>query len=310
MEVIELGGYTEEEKLQIAKRHLVPKQIEEHGLRPSQIEYKDQTLKKLIRNYTREAGVRNVEREIASLARRATRMFAEGRKSKIPIGTRFLEATLGAPRYLHDEVEDREMYPGMAIGLAWTPTGGDVLFVETAKMPGSKGLIVTGQLGDVMKESVTAALSYIRSNAKRFKIDPKFFETSEVHVHVPAGSVPKDGPSAGITMLVALVSLLTGRKVRPRIAMTGEVTLSGHVLPVGGIKEKILAAQRAGVTQLVIPEENRKDYFEEVPEEIRSQLETTFVKTADQALRAALEKSPASPNGKPDLGSVQAVSSR
>ncbi len=290
MEVIELGGYTEEEKLEIAKRHLIPKQLEEHGLRKSQLAFRDDAVRRLIRSYTREAGVRNVEREIASIARRATRLFAEGRKRKITVGAKFVEATLGAPRYQHDEVEDRQMKPGMAIGLAWTPTGGDVLFVETAKMPGEKGLIVTGQLGDVMKESVTAALSFIRSNAKRLGIDPKFYADCEVHVHVPSGAVPKDGPSAGLTMLVALVSLLTGQKPAARLALTGEITLTGEVLPVGGIKEKILAAHRAGVTAVTLPEDNRKDFDEDVPEEIRKDLSVHFVANVDQALRIAFPK--------------------
>lgn len=299
MEVIELGGYTEEEKVEIAFRHLIPKQIEEHGLRPAQIAFERDAVHRLIRFYTREAGVRNLEREIASVVRKATRAFAEGRTSKLKVGKKYIETCLGAPRFLHDEVLDRELIPGMAVGLSWTPFGGDVLFIESAKMPGNKGLIVTGQLGDVMKESVTAALSYIRSRHAQFKIDPKFFETCEIHVHVPAGAVPKDGPSAGVTMLTALVSLLTGRKVRKRLAMTGEVTLTGQVLPVGGIKEKVLAAHRAGVATLILPEENRKDYFEDIPEAIRQELDTKFVENADQVLRIALEKEPAQrSNGK------------
>lgn len=292
MEVIELGGYTEEEKVEIAKRHLIPKQIEEHGLRPSQIAFKDDALTSLVRYYTREAGVRNLEREIGSVVRKATRQFADGRTSKLTVTNRFLQEALGAPRFLKDEVAEREMIPGTAVGLAWTPVGGDVLFIESALMPGSKGLIVTGQLGDVMKESVTAALSYIRSHSKQLKIDPKFYDQSEIHVHVPAGAVPKDGPSAGITMLTAMTSLLTGRRVKPRLAMTGEVTLSGQVLPIGGVKEKVLAAYRAGVNELILPDQNEKDYLEEVPEEIRAKLSTHFVKRADQVLRLALEKPP------------------
>ncbi len=290
MEVIELGGYTEEEKLEIAKRHLVPKQVGEHGLTKGQIAFVDEALRRLIHNYTREAGVRNLEREIASVVRKATRAFAEGRKTKINVTKRYLEGALGAPRYLHEEVEERELKPGMAIGLAYTPVGGDVLFIETASMPGAKGLIVTGQLGDVMKESVTAALSYIRSRAESLNIDPKFFETAELHVHVPAGAVPKDGPSAGITMLTALVSLLTAKRVRTRLAMTGEVTLSGQVLPVGGIKEKVLAAHRAGVRELILPEDNKKDYFEEIPEKIRGEFTVHFVDSASQVLKLAIEK--------------------
>ncbi len=287
MEVIELGGYTEEEKVEIAKRHLIPKQIEEHGLRRTNIEFKDDAVRLLIRNYTREAGVRNLEREIASVVRKGTRQFAEGRKAKLTVTRKFVDSALGAPRFLHDEVNERQLLPGMAVGLVWTPVGGDIVFIETAKMPGTKGLILTGQLGDVMKESVTAALSYIRSHVKELKIPEDFYEKIEIHVHVPAGAVPKDGPSAGITMLTALVSLLTNRKVKERLAMTGELTLSGQVLPVGGIKEKILAAHRAGVRTVIMCDENRKDLMEEVPNEIRSQLTVHFVKRADEVLRLA-----------------------
>jgi ATP-dependent Lon protease len=289
MEIIELGGYTEEEKAEIAERHLIPKQIEEHGLRKSQIEFRRDAVIKLIHNYTREAGVRNLEREIASVVRKVTRQFAEGRKAKVLVTPKFIETALGSPRFLHDEVAERDMTPGTAVGLVWTPVGGDIVFIESAKMPGSKGLILTGQLGDVMKESVTAALSYIRSHADALKIDSAIFEKSELHVHVPAGAVPKDGPSAGITMLTALVSLLTGRRVKNRLAMTGEVTLSGQVLPVGGVKEKILAAHRAGVQTVILSHENRKDYLEEVPEKIRKELTAHFVKEADEVLKLALE---------------------
>ncbi len=290
MEVIELGGYTEEEKTQIAIRHLVPKQVKEHGLKPSQIAFKTEAIQKLVRHYTREAGVRNLEREIGSVVRKVTRQFAEGRTAKLTVTEKFIETALGAPRYLHDLINEREMIPGVAVGLAWTPVGGDVLFIETTKMPGSKGLIVTGQLGDVMKESVTAALSFIRSHAKDLKIDPTEFDKNEVHVHVPAGAVPKDGPSAGVTMLTALVSLFSGRRVHQRLAMTGEITLSGQVLPVGGIKEKVLAAQRAGVETLILPDQNQKDYLEDVPDDIRAMLKVHFVSKAEQVLRYALEK--------------------
>jgi ATP-dependent Lon protease len=289
MEIIELGGYTEEEKVQIAERHLVPKQIEEHGLTKKQITFASGAVRQLARFYTREAGVRNLEREIGSVVRRATRMVAEGHKAKITVNTKFIESALGAPRFIHDEVMERDLDPGTAVGLAWTPVGGDILFIETSKMPGHKSLVVTGQLGDVMKESVSAALSYIRSHAVELKINPDFYEKLEIHVHVPAGGVPKDGPSAGVTMLSALTSLITDRKVKQRLAMTGEITLTGEVLPVGGIKEKILAAHRAGVKFLILPEQNKKDYFEDVPEEIRSQLSVNFVKRAEQVLKLALE---------------------
>jgi ATP-dependent Lon protease len=216
-------------------------------------------------------------------------MVAEGHKAKITVNTKFIESALGAPRFIHDEVMERDLDPGTAVGLAWTPVGGDILFIETSKMPGHKSLVVTGQLGDVMKESVSAALSYIRSHAVELKINPDFYEKLEIHVHVPAGGVPKDGPSAGVTMLSALTSLITDRKVKQRLAMTGEITLTGEVLPVGGIKEKILAAHRAGVKFLILPEQNKKDYFEDVPEEIRSQLSVNFVKRAEQVLKLALE---------------------
>jgi ATP-dependent Lon protease len=289
MEVIDVAGYTEPEKVQIAERHLIPKQVEEHGLTKRQIVFKREAVQKLVREYTREAGVRNLEREIASVVRKATRMFAEGYAKKITVNPKFIESALGAPRFTEDEIEERDLIPGTAIGLAWTPVGGDVLFIETAKLPGQKGLILTGQLGDVMKESVTAALSYLRSHAANLKIDPKFFSENEIHVHVPAGAVPKDGPSAGITMLTALASLMTDRPVKRKLAMTGEITLGGQVLPVGGIKEKVMAAQRAGVTQLILPDKNQKDYFEDVPEDVRDKLKTSFVKHADQVLRIALD---------------------
>lgn len=290
MEVIELGGYTEEEKIEIAERHLIPKQVAEHGLKPSQIEWTREAVTLLVRHYTREAGVRNLEREIGSVVRKATRLFAEGRKAKLVVKDTYIEKALGAPRFLHDEVTERQMTPGVAVGLAWTPVGGDVLFIETTKMPGKKGLIVTGQLGDVMKESVTAAMSYIRSHASELKIADSVFEDQEIHVHVPAGAVPKDGPSAGVTMLTAMVSLLTGKSVRSRLAMTGEFTLSGNVLPVGGIKEKVLAAVRAGVEVVILPEQNRKDYLEDVPKEIQAKVKAHFVKTGSEVLKLALTK--------------------
>lgn len=287
MEIIELGGYTEEEKFQIAVQHLVKRQIEDHGLTPGKIAFKDDALKFLIRFYTREAGVRNLEREIGSVIRKATVQFAKGRKAKLTVTKKFVQDSLGAPRFTSDPVTERELVAGVAVGLAWTPVGGDVLFIEAAKYPG-KGMTVTGQLGDVMKESVTAALSYIRAHAKDLKIDPKQFEENQIHVHVPAGAVPKDGPSAGITMLTALVSLFQNRPVKERLAMTGEMTLTGQVLPIGGVKEKVLAAYRAGVNTVVLPKENQKDYMEEVPEDIRQQLTAHFVDNARQVLRHAL----------------------
>jgi ATP-dependent Lon protease len=287
MEIIELGGYTEDEKFEIAKAHLVPRQLDEHGLKPAKLEFKPDALRYLIRHYTREAGVRNLEREIGSVVRKATVEFAKGRKAKVNVTKQWVQKALGAPRYTTDIVAERKLVPGVAVGLAWTPVGGEILFIESSIYPG-KGLTVTGQLGDVMKESVTAALSYIRAHAKYLKIDPKDFENNQIHVHVPAGAVPKDGPSAGITMLTALVSLLTNRPVVERLAMTGEITLTGQVLPIGGVKEKVLAAFRSGVNTLILPAENKKDYLEEVPEDIRSQLTAHFVSDAKQVLKLAL----------------------
>ncbi len=283
MEIIELGGYTEEEKVEIAMRHLVPRQVEEHGLAPGKVSFPQESLRFLVRHYTREAGVRNLEREIGSVVRKATLEFAKGRKGKTEVSTKRIQKALGAPRFTSDPVTEREMVPGLAVGLAWTPVGGDVLFIESSMYPGT-GLTVTGQLGDVMKESVTAALSFIRANAGALKVNPEVFERNHIHVHVPAGSVPKDGPSAGITMLTALVSLFTGRKVKERLAMTGEVTLTGQVLPIGGVKEKCLAAYRAGARTLILPVENKKDYLEEVPEDIRAELQAHFVDRAEKVL--------------------------
>jgi ATP-dependent Lon protease len=290
MEVIELGGYTEEEKIEITVRHLIPKQVTEHGLRPTQIEWRREAVEHVVRHYTREAGVRNLEREIGSIVRKVTRKVAEGKRGKSMVTPKFVETALGAPRFLHDEVAERELKPGMAVGLAWTPVGGDVLFIESALMPGKRGLTVTGRLGDVMKESVTAALSYIRSNREALKVDLSEFENQEIHIHIPAGAVPKDGPSAGVTMLTALTSLFTGVPVKHRLAMTGEITLTGQVLPVGGIKEKVLAAHRAGVTTVILPDQNEKDYKEDIPKEIRTKLTAHFVRHADEVLRIALDR--------------------
>lgn len=287
MEVIEITGYTEEEKYQIAQRYLVPKEIEEHGLRPSQISFEEKGLRTLIRQYTREAGVRNLRREIATVIRKATRKFAEGRKSRIIINPKFLQESLGVPRYLHNVVEERPLISGMAIGLAWTPVGGDILFIEANQMPGSKGMSITGQLGDVMKESINAAMSYVRAHWKELGLEEKFYEQHDFHIHVPAGAVPKDGPSAGITMLTALISLLTQKPIRPYLAMSGEITLKGQVLPVGGIKEKIIAAYRAGIKMVILPKENEKDYKEEVPEDIQKELKAHFVNQAQEVLKIA-----------------------
>ncbi|MBS1707160.1 MAG: endopeptidase La, partial [Armatimonadetes bacterium] len=295
MEIIELGGYTEEEKLQIAKAHLVPRQIEEHGLavgkrKSPKLIFEDDALSETIRGYTREAGVRNLDREIASVVRHATIKFAEGRKAALRVDKAFVHSALGAPRFTHDQVAERELVPGVAVGLAWTPVGGDVLFIEAVRTPGKGALTVTGQLGDVMKESVSAALSYLKAHATDYNLSADDFDKWDLHVHVPAGATPKDGPSAGITMLTALASLFTGRRVKQRLAMTGEVTLTGQVLPIGGVKEKVLAAYRAGVNTLLLPEDNRKDYFEDVTDDIRKKLRVHFVKDAAKVLEQALRK--------------------
>ncbi|MBX3110451.1 MAG: endopeptidase La [Fimbriimonadaceae bacterium] len=295
MEIIELGGYTEEEKLEIAKRHLVPRQVEEHGLavgkrRRAKVRFEDDALSEVIRGYTREAGVRNLDREVAGVVRHATLKFAEGRKSALTVDKAFVHAALGAPRFTHDEVAERDLVPGVAVGLAWTPVGGDVLFIESVRTPGKGHMTVTGQLGDVMKESVSAAMTYLKAHAAEYSLTEEDFDKWDVHIHVPAGATPKDGPSAGITMLTALASLFTGRRVKQRLAMTGEVTLTGQVLPIGGVKEKVLAAFRAGVTTLLLPDDNRKDYAEDVADDVRRKLKVHFVKDASKVLELALRR--------------------
>ncbi|MBL8061245.1 MAG: endopeptidase La [Chthonomonas sp.] len=286
MEVIEIEGYTEAEKFEICRRHLVPKQISEHGLTKGKVEIPDQAVHQVIASYTREAGVRNLERAIGSIVRKVTRHFAEGRKAKITVTSRVIEEALGPPKYLLDEVSERPLRPGMAIGLAWTPVGGDILFVEAAIMPG-KGLTVTGQLGEVMKESITAALSFIRSHGQTLRVDAGILDSQEIHVHVPAGAVPKDGPSAGLAMFVALLGLMRNSMPRPFLAMTGEMTLTGQVLAVGGIKEKVLAAHRAGVRVLILPKDNERDAIHDIPAEIRRDLEMHFVSRAEEVVKLA-----------------------
>lgn len=289
MEVIEIPGYTEDEKVEIARRHLIPRQLQEHGLNEEEhIQWTDEGIRAIIRGYTREAGVRNLEREIASVCRKVARRFAEGENEKVVVNAAKVEEFLGAPRFEFEEISERTSQPGVAVGLVWTPVGGDIVFVEATRMPGSKGLLLTGQLGDVMRESAQTALSYIRSHAEELGIEPNFFEKHDVHIHVPAGAIPKDGPSAGITMATALASLLTGRCVKPRLAMTGEITLSGRVLPVGGIKEKVLAAHRAGIETVILPSRNRKDLIEDVPQQVREQMRFVFVDTIDEVLSEAL----------------------
>ncbi|HYB91084.1 MAG TPA: endopeptidase La [Candidatus Binataceae bacterium] len=286
MEVLELPGYTEEEKLQIVQRHLVPKQLKENGLADAKMEIAPEALAEIIRSYTREAGLRNLEREIARVFRKIARAYTEGEKLPERITVEDVQRYLGSPRF-YSEVAERANEPGVATGLAVTANGGDIMFIECTRMAGQKGLTLTGSLGDVMKESAQAALSYIRSRADRLGIPADFFEKSDIHVHVPAGAIPKDGPSGGVTIAASLASLLSGRPVRPDVAMTGEITLRGKVLPVGGIKEKVLAARRAGIHTVIMPSRNQRD-LEDIPAELRNELELIFVDTVDEVLRYAL----------------------
>ena len=296
MEIIPLAGYTEEEKIAIAERHLVPRQARAHGLdAAADIEFTPESLRLLARGYTREAGVRNLEREIASVCRKVARRRAEGHTESVRITPDLVTSFLGVPRFELEEVEERTRVPGVAIGLAWTPAGGDILFIEATRMKGARTLTLTGQLGDVMKESVQAALSWVRSHAEELHIAPEFWEMSDIHVHVPAGAIPKDGPSAGVTMTTALVSLLSGRRVRSGLAMTGEVSLAGRVLPVGGIKEKVLAAHRAGIRTVLLPKRNAKNLIEDVPPRVRDEMTIHLVDSVPDVLRLALEDAPAWP---------------
>ncbi|MGH7893987.1 MAG: endopeptidase La, partial [Candidatus Binatia bacterium] len=286
MEVIELAGYTEEEKVEIARRHVIPKQLREHGLTPAHLQFDDEAIAQVIRGYTREAGLRNLEREIGRVCRKVARAVTEGRQDPVVCTKAALHDYLGAERFFA-EVAERTDEPGVAVGLAWTPNGGDILFIEATRMTGTKQLTLTGHLGEVMKESAQAALSYVRSRAERLGIAPDFFEHADLHVHVPGGAIPKDGPSAGITMAAAIASLLTGRAIRPGLAMTGEITLRGRVLPVGGIKEKVLAAKRAGIDTVILPRRNEKDLVD-VPESVRTTMRFHFVDTMDEVLDQAL----------------------
>jgi ATP-dependent Lon protease len=290
MEVIELPGYTEDEKVEIAKRYLVKRRLEATGLTPEQFEIEEDAIRAIIRDYTREAGVRNLERDIGALCHHVAMRIAEGDTASMRIGADQLHTILG-PRRFESEVAMRTSVPGVATGLAWTPSGGDILFVEAAKVSGNGKLILTGQLGDVMKESAQAALSLVKARASALGVDPAAFEKSDIHVHVPAGAIPKDGPSAGVAMFIALSSLLTGRTVRSDTAMTGEISLRGLVLPIGGVKNKVLAAVRAGITTVLLPERNRKD-FEDVPEAARKAVRFVWLSTVDDAIEAALEPLP------------------
>jgi ATP-dependent Lon protease len=289
MEVLELAGYTEEEKLKIAFEHLIAKQVKNHGLTAEHVEFTSAAIAAVIRGYTREAGVRNLEREIGALCRKVARRRAEGDLTKVVITAEAVTDMLGAPSFLDEEIENRTKDPGVAVGLAWTPAGGEVLFVEASRMQGGGSLTLTGHLGDVMKESARTALSWFRSNAQHYGVDPSFYKDSEIHLHVPSGAVPKDGPSAGVTMVCALASELTGRPVRGDVAMTGEISLSGRVLPVGGVKEKVLAARRHGITELILPKQNEKNIKEDLSEDLRKELKIHFVVEIAEVVALALQ---------------------
>ena len=296
MEIINLSGYTEHEKIAIARGYLIPRQLRENGLRETEIEFNNASLEKIIRSYTREAGVRSLEREIGGLCRKVVTQIAEGKISQISIDPEQVADLLGRPKFFNDEeIILRTSIPGVATGLAWTSVGGEVLFVEATRMPGGKGFQITGSVGNVMQESAHAALSFVRSNAEQLGLDPQFFEKSDLHLHIPAGAQPKDGPSAGVTMATALVSLISGRLVRPDTGMTGEITLRGQVLPVGGVKEKVLAAHRSGLKTVILPARNAAD-LDDLPEDVKRELEYVFVESVQDVLAAALE--PAS--GQPD----------
>jgi ATP-dependent Lon protease len=293
MEIIELQGYTEEEKIHISFQYLIPRQIEENGITPEQIEFPEEAVSYIIRHYTREAGVRNLERTIGTICRKQARRLAEGKTDKLVVTKEIVQEFLGGIKVRSEgEIAERTKRAGVVVGLAWTPSGGDVLFVEANQMKGKGGLTITGQIQDVMRESMQAALSWVRSNAKQLGIDEEFFANHDIHIHVPAGAIPKDGPSAGVTIVTALVSLLTGKQVRPLLAMTGEITLSGNVLPVGGIKEKVLAAKRAGVHDVILPAENKTNVEEDLTPEQLTGLTAHYVKTIDEVLEFALPSTP------------------
>jgi ATP-dependent Lon protease len=300
MEVIELHGYTEEEKLKIAQQYLIPRQAQENGVVIGEhLEISAAAIRTLIRYYTREAGLRNLEREISRICRKRARQLVEGKQELITVEVENLQDTLGAPRFIfEEEIEERTSVPGVGVGLAWTPTGGDVLFVEAIRIKGKRDITMTGQLGNVMQESVKAALTWVRAHAQELGIDEDVISKSEIHIHIPAGAIPKDGPSAGVTMVTTLVSLLTGRPVRSRVAMTGEITLTGKVLPVGGIKEKVLAAHRLGIREVILPKDNERNVREDLPAEIAKDIRFRFVRRVPEVIEAALNlklKQPASP---------------
>ena len=288
MEILDFSGYIENEKIEIAKRHILPKQIEENGLTKSQVSFDLPSIKELVRSYTREAGVRNLEREVANVLRKVARDLVELKYDKIKITKKQVGKYLGAPRF-HSELAERSTKPGVVTGLAWTAAGGDILFIESTKMNGKGKLTLTGQLGDVMKESATAALTYVRSNSEQLGIDPEFNEKTDIHVHVPAGAIPKDGPSAGVSMVTSLVSLLSGVPVKAKVAMTGEITLRGNVLPIGGVKEKVTAAHRSGIKEVILPDHNRKD-LEDVPDNVAKDMVFHFAKEIKDVLKVAVPK--------------------
>ena len=289
MEVINIAGYTEEEKIQIAKRYLIEKQLKEHGLNNKQVSIADNTIQKVISEYTRESGVRSLERSIANLCRKAARKIVQEDKKSIKITVQNLHTFLGSAKYHKRQAENKDQV-GVSTGLAWTEVGGDVLPTEVSILKGKGNLILTGQLGDVMKESAQAGLSYIRSRVEKLGIEPDFYEKNDIHIHLPEGAIPKDGPSAGITMATAVVSALTGKKVRTDVAMTGEITLRGRVLPIGGLKEKVLAAHRLGIKTIILPKENKRD-MDDIPNNIRKQLEFVLVEHMDEVLNCAMVES-------------------
>jgi ATP-dependent Lon protease len=291
MEVIQLSGYTEHEKIAIAQGYLIPRQIKENGLHTDEVKFTEAALMQIIRDYTREAGVRNLEREIGRVSRKLATKIAEGASAEVTIDAADVQSYLGKPHFFA-EIALRMQMPGVATGLAWTPAGGDIMFIEATQMKGGRGFQLTGQLGDVMRESAQAALSYIRSRSEQLKLPSDYFAEHDIHLHVPAGAVPKDGPSAGVTMATALASLFTGRSVRDDIAMTGEITLRGQVLPVGGIKEKVLAAHRAGLKTVILPDRNEKD-LDDLPQEVRDSMKFILVDKVDQVFDAALSIGPA-----------------
>jgi ATP-dependent Lon protease len=297
MEIIELAGYTGEEKVHIAHKYLIPKQAQEHGLKVGeQIEFSDDALREIIHSFTREAGVRNLEREIATITRKQARKIAEGSLEKMEVSPEIVREYLGVPKFRAEkEVVERVKQPGVAIGLVWTPVGGDIVFIEASRMRGGKQFTMTGHLGEVMQESMTAALTWTRANAERYGIDPDFFRKHDIHIHVPSGGVPKDGPSAGAAMVTSLISLLTGRPVRERLAMTGEMTLSGVVLPIGGVKEKVLGAKRAGITEVLLPADNEPNAVADLPPDILGDMKITYVRNLDEVLEHALSKEAVAP---------------